>query len=73
MNMDLYNHGTLGVASDKDTVSLGKVRGALEGWDPLLTTETKYGLLQFCIYIPPKKKKMNSSKRQHRGNPNTAD
>lgn len=28
MNMDLYNHGTLGVASDEKAVSLGNVKGA---------------------------------------------
>lgn len=38
MNLDLYNHGTLRVASDKPTVSLGNVLGDLEGWDTLLTT-----------------------------------
>lgn len=42
MNMDVYNHGTLGVASDKNAVSLGNVwGGASEGWDTLLTTEAK--------------------------------
>lgn len=73
MNMDLYNHGTLGVASDEYTVSLGKVRGTLEGWDPLLTTETKYGLLWFWnsahthIYTHPPSSpvQQNSGKRQH--------
>lgn len=42
MNVDLYNHGTLGVASDKRSAS--EMLGHLEGWDPLLTTEAKYGL-----------------------------
>lgn len=50
MNMDMYNHGTLGVASDKHAVSLGNFSGAFEGWDLLLTTETKYGL--FLVLTP---------------------
>ena len=49
MNKDLYNHGTLGVASD-GRCQPWKLLGRLEGWDPLLTTEAKiYGLF-FCSF-----------------------
>lgn len=67
MNMDVYNHGTLGVASDKNAVSLGNVwGGASEGWDTLLTTEAKIWPF-FCALKSrtPSPVQQSSGKRQH--------
>ena len=72
MNKDLYNHGTLGVASD-GRCQPWKLLGRLEGWDPLLTTEAKiYGLF-FCLFFALSLKHCKPSPvQQNSGKDNTA-
>jgi len=53
---------------------LENVEGRLEGWDPLLTTEAKYGLFALLNTTnPPQYNSTVVKTTQHRGNPNTAD